>query len=89
VTRRQQVLLAFIGWQAEHHGQVPSRLDLAEAVGLRSSNTIQKHVDALVRDGALERPKMRGGRMLVLTGNWRGCHLERGGRRRLALWRPV
>lgn len=70
--RRRQVLDAFRDLTAQH-GYPPSRQEVADAVGLASTSTVQWHLDRLEADGLIRirrrtpKPKKTGA-IEVVTG---------------------
>lgn len=52
--RQQKILLAIRDWVVEH-GYSPSTREIGEAVGLRSSSSVSKHLSALEDKGFLKR----------------------------------
>ncbi|GLZ36948.1 transcriptional repressor LexA [Actinokineospora sp. NBRC 105648] len=53
--RRQQLILATIRDWALRHGYAPSTREIGDAVGLRSSSSVSKHLAALEEKGFLRR----------------------------------
>src|SRR5205085_2408829 len=52
--RQQKILVAIRDWVVEH-GYSPSTREIGEAVGLRSSSSVSKHLSALEDKGFLRR----------------------------------
>ncbi|MHB1566282.1 MAG: transcriptional repressor LexA [Acidiferrobacter sp.] len=53
LTARQRQLLAWIAEQIATHGRPPTRAEIATALGFRSANAAQEHLQALARKGAI------------------------------------
>lgn len=64
--RRQQDILDAIRTYTEAHGWPPSRRDIAEMIGVRSSSGVHEHLKRMERDGlvALAPHQQRGIRIL-------------------------
>lgn len=52
--RKRKKILSFIIEYTQQHGYGPSEQEIAETVGLRSLNSIRRHIEALKRQGALK-----------------------------------
>lgn len=55
LTFRQRDVLEFIKAQQAHHGWTPSVREIGLALGLRSTSSVQQHLDALERKGYIRR----------------------------------
>lgn len=59
LSQRQRDTLAFIERFIATHGYPPSLREMAEALGIRSTNGVADHVRALEKKGYLERTESR------------------------------
>jgi repressor LexA len=75
---RQRQLLDFIAAHTDQKGIPPTLRAIGEALGIRSTNGVSEHVDALVRKGYLERVGERASRGLRLTARATGGFREQG-----------
>ena len=50
---RRQLILDFIEAYLLQHGYAPSLVEIREASGLKSPNTVEYHIRRLIRDGEL------------------------------------
>lgn len=65
--RRRDVLAALRDIQTETGGYPPTVRELGERLGMRSTSTVQKHIDQLVRHGFVER---RGARRIITSAGY-------------------
>jgi repressor LexA len=69
LTPRQQELYGYLAEFLAEQGYPPSYREIAEALGIRSTNGVSAHLNALERKGYIERPSDGGrARALRLTG---------------------
>lgn len=54
LTSRQQQVLDLIRSHISEHGYPPTRADIAQALGFRSANAAEEHLQALAQKGAIE-----------------------------------
>jgi repressor LexA len=54
LTRRQQQILDLIRDFLQARGMPPTRMEMAQALGLRSANAVEDHLKALARKGYIE-----------------------------------
>ena len=54
LTSRQQQVLEFIEHNISHNGAPPTRAEIAFALGFKSANAAEEHLNALERKGAIE-----------------------------------
>lgn len=52
--KKRKKILSFIIEYTQQHGYGPSEGEIAENVGLRSLNSIRKHIEVLKRQGAFK-----------------------------------
>lgn len=52
--RKRKKILSFIIEYTQQHGYRPSEREIAKNVGLRSLNSIRKHIEVLKRQGAFK-----------------------------------
>ena len=50
-------ILTYITAHRDEHGYAPTVREIAEAVGLRSTSTVQAHIDRMERDGVIFRTR--------------------------------
>lgn len=67
LTQRRQEILDFIAEYYRQHGQSPSQMEIADAVGISSSSTINGHIRALEEMGHI-RTQARRMRSIELCG---------------------
>ncbi|MBN2495404.1 MAG: transcriptional repressor LexA [Deltaproteobacteria bacterium] len=68
LTRRQSELLEFIEDHLHAHGYPPSIREMAEHMGIRSTNGVNDHLKALERKGYVEREHGLKSRAIALRG---------------------
>lgn len=66
LTARQQQILELIGQTIERTGSAPTRAEIATALGFRSANAAEEHLQALARKGVID----------LLSGTSRGIRLK-------------
>ena len=66
LTERQQQILELIQTAVEQTGAPPTRAEIANALGFRSANAAEEHLQALARKGAIE----------LVSGTSRGIRLK-------------
>ena len=52
--KKRKKIISFIIGYTQQHGYRPSEREIAENVGLRSMNSVRKHIEVLKRQGALK-----------------------------------
>ena len=55
ITLRQTMVLAVIKQFQNEYGYFPTVREIAEMTGLKSTSTVQRHLDELVKKGFIER----------------------------------
>lgn len=78
LTDRQEQLLRFIQEQVEMRGFPPSIREMAEYMGIRSTNGVNDHLKALRRKGFISREAVLKSRAISLTRK-AGAHSRAGG----------
>ena len=73
LTSRQQEILQLIQRTIAQTGAPPTRAEIAQALGFKSANAAEEHLQALARKGAIE----------LVSGTSRGIRLRGDGLRRL------
>jgi repressor LexA len=73
LTPRQQEILQLIQRTIAQTGAPPTRAEIAQALGFKSANAAEEHLQALARKGAIE----------LVSGTSRGIRLRGDGMRRL------
>lgn len=68
LTAKQAAVLAFVREAVETRGSAPTVREIAVAVGVSSTCSVQRRVEALVRKGYLTRPERYAYRGLALPG---------------------
>lgn len=68
LTLRQQQVLDLIRHHLREQGMPPTRVEMAEALGLRSANAIEDHLKALARKGYIELLSGRNRNIRLLEG---------------------
>lgn len=66
MTKQQRALLNFVESYIEQRGHSPSFIEIAEGLGYGSTNTVAKHVRALVDQGRLMQRPGRNRSLAVL-----------------------
>lgn len=75
LTEKQRIVLAFVGERLAATGTAPSVREVGAAIGVASTCTVQRHLEALERKGYLERGErfdIRGWRPTPWSGVPRG-----------------
>lgn len=73
LTARQQEILQLIQRTISQTGAPPTRAEIAQALGFKSANAAEEHLQALARKGAIE----------LVSGTSRGIRMRSDGMRRL------
>lgn len=66
LTDRQVLVLKTIKGHIESHGYPPTTREIGEAIGVKSTNCIVGHLEALERKGVIERDSRRGRALRVV-----------------------
>ncbi len=76
LTGRQRQLLEYIADHLRGHGFPPSIREMADHMGIRSTNGVNDHLKALERKGYLERKEGLKSRAIALTASLHPGHAE-------------
>lgn len=68
LSRRQHDLVRFVGRYVNEHGRAPTIREIADAMGVRSTNGILQHVEYAERKGALTRVACSRGLSVTAEG---------------------
>lgn len=68
LTQRQQQVLDLIRHYLREQGMPPTRVEIAQALGLRSANAVEDHLKALARKGHIEILSGRNRNLRLLEG---------------------
>jgi repressor LexA len=66
LTPRQHDCLAAIRAHIEAHARPPTRVDLARAMGITSTNGVQEHLDRLEAKGRIKRAPGKGRALTII-----------------------
>lgn len=69
LTDRQRECLLFIKTYKDSHGYAPSMREIGKHMGIRSSNGVNDHLQALERKGAIKRSNDGTARSITLPGD--------------------
>ena len=69
LTARQAQIVAFIRSFTEAHGRSPSYREIAVEIGVRSTNAVSCHLDAIERKGWIRRGGFSSRNIVVVKGD--------------------
>jgi repressor LexA len=87
LTRRQELVLAFIAESIEQRGYPPTMREIGERMGIRSTNGVNDHLKALERKGYIHREDLKSRTLRPTTATQRTVAVPLLGR--VAAGRPI